>query len=122
MRHEPHTVIYALICFVFIIMSGAMFRLYREELNTKHMISEGFMQMKEDTRSYIKDIVLDKIVMKDGKMSIQRNGSITNMDKEMILLDETKVMTNGTIQRKNGTKMTLKNGEAIDMNGQILSR
>lgn len=47
-------------------------------------------------------------VMKDGKMLVEENGKMTQMDKDVTLKDGTVVTTSGQVAKKDGTKLTLR--------------
>ena len=51
------------------------------------------------------------MVMKEGKTMM--------MDQDMTLTDRTKVMTDATVMKKDGSKMMMKNGDAMDMSGMM---
>jgi len=59
----------------------------------------------------------DHIMMKDNKVMCQKDGKVSTLDKEMKLDNGTTVAPDGTVTTKGGEKMTLKNGDAIDMMG-----
>jgi hypothetical protein len=61
----------------------------------------------------------DGITMKNGKMMMVKEGKLTMMDYEMTMGNGMKVMPNGTIIKKDGTKIMLEEGQHIDMMGQM---
>jgi hypothetical protein len=63
--------------------------------------------------------VADGIKMLKGSMIVYKNGKASAMTTEMILSDGSRVMMDGTVVRKSGTKLRLKEGDHIDMNGKI---
>ncbi|MGV3631764.1 MAG: DUF6799 domain-containing protein [Bacteroidota bacterium] len=63
--------------------------------------------------------VADGIKMLKGTMIVYKNGKASAMTSEMVLDDGTRVMMDGTVVRKSGTKLRLKEGDHIDMNGRI---
>ncbi|MCE3294587.1 MAG: hypothetical protein K0R65_301 [Crocinitomicaceae bacterium] len=63
--------------------------------------------------------VADGIKMQKGSMIVYKNGKVSAMTAEMVLEDGSRVMMDGTVIRKSGTKLRLKEGDHIDMNGRI---
>jgi hypothetical protein len=61
----------------------------------------------------------DHVMMKDGKMMVMKGGKSSTMDKEMTMSNGTKVMTDGTVIKKDGSKMTLKEGDHVYMDGTV---
>lgn len=55
--------------------------------------------------------------LKGGKMMVEENGKLTAMTTSATLTDGTKVLTTGQVVKKDGTKMTLKEGQVIWMDG-----
>jgi hypothetical protein len=64
----------------------------------------------------------DCITMKGGKMCIIKSGQTLPMTKEQILPNGTKVMTNGTIVKKDGKTITMKEGDKVDMKGEYMPK
>jgi len=62
----------------------------------------------------------DGYMMKNGKMVIVKDGKITSMEQDITLPDGTVIMRNGSYEKKNGVKRTLKEGEHVDMMGEIV--
>ncbi len=62
----------------------------------------------------------EAIFMQQGKMMMIKDGKLVAMDKEMTLVNGTKVMTDGTVMMKDGTKKTMKNGDRITMDGKMI--
>lgn len=61
----------------------------------------------------------DVYLMKDTKMWVVKNGEKTLMAEEVTLANGTIVMANGTVKFEDGTSVTLKEGEFIDLDGTI---
>jgi hypothetical protein len=60
------------------------------------------------------------VVMKGGKMMMtSKSGKLVPMKKNMTMSDGTKCMVDGTCVMKNGTKMTLKEGEVMDSQSKV---
>lgn len=62
----------------------------------------------------------DHIMMKDGKVWVQQDGKVSELEKDLTLENGTVVKTDGTVTAKDGESMTLKNGDAINMKGKVL--
>jgi len=60
--------------------------------------------------------------MKSGKMMIvdEKSKTMESMEKETMLNDGTKVMTDGKVVKKDGTSFILKEGESIWMDGTFM--
>lgn len=52
-------------------------------------------------------------------MLMVKNGKLTALDHEMSMENGMKVMSDGTLMKKDGTKMMMKEGQRIDMAGDI---
>ena len=63
----------------------------------------------------------NKIMMKDGKMWVVKDGVATEMTTDMTMKNGTKVMMGGKMM--SGDKATeLKNGDSIDMDGNMMMK
>lgn len=56
-------------------------------------------------------------VLKNGAMKLEKDGVIAT--KEITLRDGSKITKEGTVVRQDGSNIILKNGECIDMDGNI---
>lgn len=61
----------------------------------------------------------DCCMMKDGKMMVMKNGKTMPMEKDMVMKNGTKCMTNGECTMKDGKKMMMKNGDCMEMSGKM---
>jgi len=61
----------------------------------------------------------DGYMMKNGKMVSVKNGQVTPMERSITLTDGTVIMINGSY-KKNGVTKMLKEGEQVDMMGEII--
>ena len=61
----------------------------------------------------------ERVMMKDGRMVIVRNGKLLPMDLDMTMEDGTKVTTKGSVMRPDGTVHQMQEGENINMAGEI---
>ena len=73
-----------------------------------------FAQTKTD-HSKMKDCCM----MKDGKMMCMMDGKTMPMEKDMTMKNGTMCMKNGECIMKDGTKMQMKEGQCMDMNGKM---
>ncbi len=61
----------------------------------------------------------DGVVMQDGKLMMVKNGKRTTLDHEMTMTNGTKITTDGNYTKKDGTTMKWKEGEHMDMSGNM---
>jgi len=59
-------------------------------------------------------------VMRNGKMMLMKNGMYTGLNSDTTLNNGTRIMRNGNIVMKNGTQRMLKEGEYVNMGGNIM--
>jgi hypothetical protein len=93
---------------------------------TKYILREG---EKVDMNG---EIIVDKskmdtdeknhLVMKNGKMMEMKNGKEIPMTKEVLMPNWDKVLVDGTIEKSNGTKYAMKEGERVNMEGEMMSK
>ncbi|MEO5570702.1 MAG: DUF6799 domain-containing protein [Bacteroidia bacterium] len=76
--------------------------------------SNSFAQTKTDS-SMMKDCCM----MEGGKMMCMMDGKKMPMEKDMTMKNGTTCMMNGECIMKDGTKMKMKEGECMDMNGKM---
>lgn len=76
------------------------------------------------SKLWAQEIIQDKqergkycTVLKDGSMKLEKDGIVAT--KEVTLRDGSKITREGTVLRKDGTNVVLKNGECVDMDGNI---
>lgn len=64
---------------------------------------------------------MNAIMMSGGKMVVMEDGKKNStLEQETILSDGTRVGPDGTIRRKDGVEIRLKQGEMIMMDGHIM--
>ena len=68
---------------------------------------------------FAEDKAKDCVHMKDGKMMMMKDGQDMAMDKDMTMENGVKVMTDGTVIKKNGKKKTMKEGDMMTMDGKM---
>lgn len=76
------------------------------------------VQKPVDTSSLKKPLaepVTDRVMMKDGAMVIIKDGNMAPMDKEITLPSGTVVQTDGTLKKKDGSEIKLKDGQYIEL-------
>jgi len=61
----------------------------------------------------------DGFIKKDGKVMMVNGGQYTILKKDVTLSDGTVVKTNGSYKTKDGTKMELREGDHLDLNGKL---
>lgn len=61
----------------------------------------------------------DGVLMKNGKMRMVKNGKLTLLDHEMSMDNGTKVFPDGTLMKKDGTKIMMMEGQRMNMAGHI---
>ena len=66
--------------------------------------------------------VTDCLTMKGGKMCVVKGGQTLPMTKEQVMPNGAKVMTNGTVLKKDGKTITLKEGDKVDMKGEYIPK
>jgi ribosomal protein L14 len=76
-------------------------------------------QQVEKMKSHKHSTTKDCVMMDNGKMMMMKHGQTMDFTKEMTLKNGTLVMTDGTIKRKNGTSVQLKDGDCIMMDGKV---
>lgn len=62
----------------------------------------------------------DGVMIQNGKVLLVKNGQKTILDRDLTLSNGTKIMSDGTWFKKDGTKVTLKEGQHIDMAGNLI--
>lgn len=61
----------------------------------------------------------DHYMMKDGKLMMDKNGTMSAVDNNVTLSNGTTISTDGKVTWKNGKTQTLQNGERMGSNGKI---
>lgn len=62
----------------------------------------------------------DGVMMQNGKMMMIKNGKATILDHDMPMNNGSKIMSDGTFIKKDGTKLMMKDGQHIDMSGNMV--
>jgi len=90
-------------------------------------MSQKEMGMKSDTTHKMGEMMYKKagamkngLMMKSGKMMMMMGGKSMVMDKEMAMPNGSKVTPNGEVTMKGGKKMMMKEGEMMDMKGNMM--
>ena len=63
----------------------------------------------------------DCVMMKDGKMMVEKGGKTMPMDNDVTMSNGTVVTPDGSVKMKNGTTKMLKDGDCVYMNGKMSS-
>jgi hypothetical protein len=87
----------------------------------KNSLHNSTSNNRKETSPNENDRVLkDCILMNNGKMMlVMKNGNMTSLTEDMALSDGSLVLRNGTVIKKGGLRVTLIEGEYIDMTGRI---
>jgi outer membrane lipoprotein-sorting protein len=62
----------------------------------------------------------DGVIMLNAQMMLVKNAKLSILDHEMTMSDGTRVMCDGNYIKNDGTKLMLKEGQHIDMFGNII--
>jgi hypothetical protein len=71
---------------------------------------DSSMQQKPATES-----VTDRVMMRDGAMVIFKDGTMMPLEKEITLPSGTVVQKDGTLKKKDGSEIKLKDGQFIEL-------
>ncbi|MEO6567816.1 MAG: DUF6799 domain-containing protein, partial [Opitutaceae bacterium] len=95
---------------------------------TKTMMKNGDVVAKDGTITKSDDMPLDVkmkeeggVMMKDGKMMAVKDGKTSALIESLTMHNGAKVMTDGTVTTKDGTKTVMRNGDMIAMDGTIIN-
>lgn len=64
----------------------------------------------------------DGVMMQNGKMMMVKEGRITILDHDMTMSNGTNVRSDGTYIKKDGSKIKMKDGQYMDLAGDIIPR
>lgn len=86
-----------------------------------HTDKEQHRMTKEgnDLKAY--KSLADGVMMKNGKLMMVKNGKKTLIDHEMSMWNGTRVLSNGTILKKDGSRIMMKEGQYMDMAGNLIN-
>jgi hypothetical protein len=76
-------------------------------------------KMKDTSMNKMRHMMKDCVVMKDGKVKQWKGGQITMVTSPVMLTNGSTVASDGTVKMKDGTTTMLKDGQYIDMDGNI---
>lgn len=62
----------------------------------------------------------DGVMMQNGKIMKVKNGQMTRLDHDMTMTNGTRIMSDGTCTKKDGSKVMLKEGQHMDMSGNMV--
>jgi len=82
------------------------------QTDSTKMRSENEMQKENKMKK-------DCVMMKDGVMMQMKDGKATAMSSSVTMSNGTVVMPDGTVTKQDGSKMTLKEGDSMDMKGNL---
>ena len=63
----------------------------------------------------------DLLLMKNGKMMMKKKGRIKPMKEDMAIFDGMRVMMDGTVIMADGNSRTMMEGDALTMDGIIMT-
>lgn len=63
----------------------------------------------------------DGVMMQNGKMMVVKDNRTTLLENDMTLSNGIIIMRNGSYMRKGGTKKNFKDGDHMDMSGNLIS-
>jgi hypothetical protein len=84
-----------------------------------HEVDNRKMENQDRTQTGVKSTP-NLVMMHDGKMVMVHDGKLTNIDHDMTMSNGTKVMSDGTVIKKDGSKTVFKDGERMDMTGNMM--
>lgn len=88
----------------------------------KKMLKNGDYIDMEGQMKTRQAMTKDCMMMKDGKMYVTKDGKTTVVEKDMTMKNGTVCSANGMCTTKDGKKIALKNGECMDMEGQMIDK
>jgi hypothetical protein len=93
---------------------------------TKHILKEGEKIDMDGNfivdKSKVEYDEKNNLVMKNGKMMVVKDGKETILLSEMLMPDWSKIYPDGTVEKQNGTKTKMKEGERLNMEGEPMSK
>jgi hypothetical protein len=97
---------------------------YKSATGAKMKLKNGEILTKKGELMILMDAVvkLDGVMMKDGKMMAVKDGNLSALDSGLDLTSGDKVSTDGTVTRKDGSTLMLREGEMINMDGSMMRR
>src|ERR1041384_4935796 len=102
---------------IIVVLAGVLFAFAVNAQDTKTEAKPQTAPAASTTKSPMHDYM----IMKAGKMMMMKEGKMMPMDKDMELTNGTKVMMDGTVLKKDGTKTMMNEGDRIYMNGNMRS-
>ena len=89
---------------------------------TVAVLTLGSVVFAQDKMDPKMDMKKDHCMMIKGKMYMMKDGKKTLMDKPMTLSNGTECNPDGMCKMKDGTIMKMKNGDMIDMDGNMMKK
>lgn len=62
----------------------------------------------------------NKVMMKDGKMYVVKDGMVSELTDEVTMTNGDKVMSDGKVMKADGSESMMQNGESMDMDGKMM--
>jgi hypothetical protein len=88
-------------------------KMYQRDVNDK--------QYQNSQEKSVDKSSTDGIVMQNGKVMQTKNGQTSVLNQKITLSDGTQIMADGTCIKKDGSKMTLKEGQRMDLSGNVVT-
>lgn len=83
------------------------------------VFAQDTIPVKDTIPTEQKTQLKDVYVMKDSKMWQIKAGEKSEMTEDVTLVNGSIIMVNGTVKKTDGVTITLKNGQFIDLEGNI---
>ncbi|MBI2032873.1 MAG: hypothetical protein HYT10_00165 [Candidatus Levybacteria bacterium] len=98
---------------------GAGYLMARAKYTAKIGVISVLLSKKDDEVKALK-AKMNKVMMQNGRMMIMTDGEVSRLNEDLTLSDGTKMMRNGEYQKPNQPMMRMQNGEAMDMDGNMM--
>lgn len=95
-----------------------------DSINTKTNQGDMNNKQKQNVQNNPVDkLYSDGVIMQNGKIMKVKNGQMTLLQEKSITMGNgTKIMSDGTCIKKDGTKMTMKEGQHMDLSGNLTDK
>jgi hypothetical protein len=98
---------------------------YAQTDSTKVRMGQKDMSENQNQNQNVQNKTVDKshadgVMMQNGKLIQVKDGQVTTVEEDLTLKNGTKIKSDGTYIKKDGSKMTLKEGERFDMAGNVI--
>ena len=86
--------------------------------------SDSAMSAKKDKviqKNTIEMSKTDGVMMKNGSMMNVEKGKLSNMTSDLVCKNGTRVTSNGSVSKTDGSRMMMKEGEYMDASGKVMA-